>query len=387
MNLDYYLETIIDENSIAEVVREEKLYKNIEYKLLRKFFSLAHHEINRLLRYLNSRLKSHHYNAEESRQLLKWIKIVKDTIYKFEDSKTPIEINKDYLNVMEECTKFLLESGGSPIPLDFPKTDIIEYEPIFTISNSIEINYSEKKIQFPLKQIGEGSYAKVFKYKDKFYNKVFALKRANKDLTEKELTRFKKEFEIMTELKSPYVVEVYRYDNESNEYIMEYVDKTLYEFISKNNNTMDISKRISLANQVLYGFKYINSKGYLHRDISLTNILIQHYDGLDIIKICDFGLVKTRESTLTSFGTEFKGSLNDGALQLLGFGQYKLVHETYALTRLIFFILTGRTNLEGIKDENIRNFVNKGTHPDNKERYQDIEELELAFRKAVAKSS
>jgi serine/threonine protein kinase len=186
----------------------------------------------------------------------------------------------------------------------------------------------------------------------------------------------------MKELKSPYVIEVYCYDVEKNEYIMEYADKTLYDFIQKNNSTLNLQERLALANQVLRGFEYINSKGYLHRDISLTNILIQHYDGLDIIKISDFGLVKIRESTLTSFGTEFKGSLNDGALQVLGFDNYELVHETYALTRLIFFIMTGKTNLEGINDEKIKGFVNKGIHADHKERYQNIHELKLGFRKA-----
>lgn len=383
MNLDYYLKTVIDNNSIEEVIREGGLYEDIEESLLAEFFSLAHHEINRLLIYLNSRLKNRHYNASESRELIKWINIVEDTIYTFRNSETKIEINKDYLNVLNECKKFLLESGGSPIPEDFLKIKIIEYAPIFTISDNIEIIYSEKNMRASLKQIGEGSYAKVFKYKDDFYNKNFVLKRANNDLTVKELIRFKKEFDIMNKLNSPYVIEVYRYDDKLNEYIMEFADKTLYDFILKNNNKLEITERIFLVKQVLSGFKYINSKGYLHRDISLTNILVQHYDGLNIIKICDFGLVKTKESTLTSFGTEFKGSLNDGALEILGFEHYDLIHETYSLTRLIFFIMTGRTNLDGIKDDNIKEFVNNGIHADSKKRYQDIEELELAFYESV----
>lgn len=186
----------------------------------------------------------------------------------------------------------------------------------------------------------------------------------------------------MNLLKSPYVIEVYRYQDENNEYIMEYADQTIYDFISKNNGTIEQSERVSLVNQVLRGFEYVHSKGYLHRDISLTNVLVQEYDGLNIIKISDFGLVKTRKSTLTSFGTELKGSLNDSALDVLGFNNYGLVHETYALTRLIFFIMTGRTNLDGIKDKRINEFVTKGVHSDINQRYQNFEELKVAFRKA-----
>ena len=64
--------------------------------------------------------------------------------------------------------------------------------------------------------------------------------------------------------------------------------------------------------QIFKGFSYIHSKGYLHRDISFTNVLLQHYENdLTIVKISDFGLVKMKQSDLTSFGSEIKGSLND----------------------------------------------------------------------------
>ena len=108
------------------------------------------------------------------------------------NQKRPIEINESYFQALQACKEFLLESGGSPIPEDFEKVDIIEYGPIFSISSSLEIKNSEKVTKASLKLIGEGSYAKVFKYKDEFYNKYFVLKRANKDLVEKELIRFQK---------------------------------------------------------------------------------------------------------------------------------------------------------------------------------------------------
>ena len=380
LNLEYYLKKIIEENAISEVIREEGLYEDVTDIQLKSFFCLAHHEINRLLSYLNSRLKNGHYNAAESRQLIKWIDIIEKTIYAFNKTETPIEINDNYYQALQECKKFLLDSGGSPIPQEFSKVDIIEYEPIFRTVNSIEITHANNKERANLKLIGEGSYAKVFKYKDKFYNKNFVLKRAKKDLNEKELLRFKREFETMNSLKSPYVIEVYRFDDENHEYIMEYADKTIYDFISKNNGNLDKSERISLVNQVLRGFEYVNSKGYLHRDISLKNILVQQYDGLNVIKISDFGLVKIRESTLTSVGTEFKGSLNDPSLEVIGFDKYDIPHEIYALTRLIFFIMTGKTTLEDIKDIKIKEFVKTGVNPNIKTRFQNIDDLRFAFR-------
>ena len=64
-----------------------------------------------------------------------------------------------------------------------------------------------------------------------FYNKFFVLKRAKNDLNDKESERFKREFDVMNELKSPFVLEVHRYDEEKNEYYMEYADETLKKFI------------------------------------------------------------------------------------------------------------------------------------------------------------
>lgn len=79
--------------------------------------------------------------------------------------------------------------------------------------------------------IGSGSYASVHKYKDEYYNRWFAIKRANKDLTEEECQRFKAEFDTMQKLNSPYVVEVYNFDETNRQYVMEYVDKTLEAYI------------------------------------------------------------------------------------------------------------------------------------------------------------
>ncbi|CZQ82290.1 protein kinase family protein [Trichococcus collinsii] len=381
MNLKYYLNKVNEENAIDEYIREEELYEDIEDDSLRNFLALSHHELNRLLIYLNSRLSNGYYTAAESRELIHWIKLIEDSNDIFTKTGMDIRINPNYLAVLRDCKKFLQHSSGSAIPSDFNKVEIIEYEPIYSHVDTTEVKHKDNITKYPLKLIGEGSYAKVFKYKDDFYNKCFVVKKANKDLNEKEKDRFKREFEIMKALKSPYVIEVYQYNDSENEYTMECADETLHHFISTNNNKIKHSERVSLVNQILRGFEYIHSKGYLHRDISFTNILIQRYDDINIIKISDFGLVKTRESTLTSVGTEFKGSLNDGVLQVIGFDKYDFVHETYALTRLIFFIMTGKMNLEGMKEGRMRKFVEKGTHPDTSQRYQSIQELKASYRK------
>lgn len=246
--------------------------------------------------------------------------------------------------------------------------------------NSIII--SEQQISsYELKFIGEGSYAQVFKYKDTFYDHFFVLKRAKKDLNSKELHRFKREFEQMKVLKSPYIVEVYSYNETSNEYIMEYMDCTLDKYISENNGKLSFSQRKNIVFQVLRAFKYIHFKDILHRDICPKNVLVRLYDDIRVIKVADFGLVKIPDSDLTSVSTEYKGYFNDPELRLDGFNTYCIIHETYAITRLVYFIMTGRTNTEKIINPSLRKFVAHGLSADKSARFQDINELSAEFNK------
>ena len=61
--------------------------------------------------------------------------------------------------------------------------------------------------------------------------------------------------------------------------------------------------------------------------------------------------MKIPDSTLTSENTDLKGYFNDPALVIEGFSNYGIEHETYALTRLVSYILTGKINLDKVKDE------------------------------------
>lgn len=246
--------------------------------------------------------------------------------------------------------------------------------------HSIEVTSPVVQSAYELKLVGEGSYAQVFKYKDQYYKKFFVLKRAKKELNSKELSRFKREFEQMNNLQSPYIVEVFSYDESKNEYIMEYMDFTLDSYINKNNSTLSFAERKGLGYQILKAFSYIHSKGLLHRDISPKNVLLKKYEDVLVVKVSDFGLVRIPESHLTSVGTPFKGYFNDPSLILDGFESYNILHETYALTRLLFFVMTGRTNMEKIENASLRVFAEKGINPDKSRRFTSVDELKVAFR-------
>ncbi len=248
----------------------------------------------------------------------------------------------------------------------------------------IAIEHIPEIIYASMKLIGEGSYAKVFKFKDEFYQKTFCLKRAKKDLNEKELERFRLEFEQMQGLYSPHVVEVYFYNEDSNEYVMEYMDSTLEKHIKGHNSKISMEERKNIILQLIRGYQYIQSQSMFHRDVSFKNVLVKKYDDTNIYKISDFGLVKIPNSDLTCENSELKGCLNDPTLKVKGSSSYDMLDEIYALTLLFVYILTGKTNFASIKEKDLRTFMETGTDSNRTKRYQNLDELRTGVLTCIA---
>ncbi|ELC8341109.1 protein kinase [Clostridium perfringens] len=275
-------------------------------------------------------------------------------------------------------------SGGSQIPNDLKEIEIIDLGPVFFLNQKININNGKGAIRYKIKPIGEGSYADVFKYKDEYYNKHFVIKRAKSDLRKEEYERFILEFQEIKKLKSPYIIEVYNFDEDNRQYTMEYMDMTLEKYILENNNKLDIKDRVNIVGQILKAIDYIHSKNILHRDISTKNVLIKKYEDVVVVKLSDFGLVKLPESDLTRRGTEIKGYFNDHKnLEIVGFDNYNIKHEIYAITKLIYFVMTGKSRLERYDKTPFKNFIERGIADNLNERYENVTELKNALNETV----
>lgn len=386
MNIENYIESQYRELLSCSQINAEysDLYKSFRNQKLREILMTLHHDLVGLFRTMNERLPTGeheaHFWAEPSRDLIKRIEIIFSLVSSLKETPLAFQIDPYYLDLLTRCRDFLSSSGGSSLPPNMAKVELYYTLPIFLPLSSITISHKQQDFTFDLKLIGSGSYANVYKYKDTFYNRLFILKRAKKELTDKEVARFKREFDVMNDLSSPYILEVYCYNPDKNEYIMEYMDYTLDGYIAAHNSTLTIVQRKGIAQQILRAFDYLHSKGHLHRDISPKNILIKEYDDTLVVKLSDFGLVKIPDSTLTTVNTEFKGYFNDPSLVVEGFNTYGIVHETYALTRVIYFVMTGKTNTEKITNQNLRAFVEKGLNPDKIKRFQNIRDMISAFK-------
>lgn len=362
----------------------QELYKAVSNKKLRDIFSLLHYEFVTLFDIMNSRIQKNYryYIAEDCRNLIKIIDITLNLFNRLKETDLVFEIDENYYEYMLKCKDFLQQYRGSDIPSDMQPIELYETIPIFTMGKMIKITNVKTVFNAQKILLGEGSYAIVHKFTDPFYNITFAEKKLKSNRSDKEVARFKREYEYMKQLSSPYILEVYPYDDNNNSYIMEYVDSTLKDYINKNNQTLSFQDRYLLVLQVLKAIHYLHSKDILHRDISYSNILIKKYEDVIVVKISDFGLIKEENSSLTSTETEFKGSLNDPILRDNEFKNYNKQHEMYPLGAVIHFIMTGRENINLKKISNeLKAIIEKCREYPIENRYKNINELLNDFKK------
>ncbi|MFZ3267673.1 MAG: protein kinase family protein [Mycobacterium sp.] len=230
--------------------------------------------------------------------------------------------------------------------------------------------------------IGEGSYAKVFSFIDPDYGIKVAVKRAKKGLDERDLHRFKTEFDILKRLSFPYIVEVYQYDETRDEYKMEFCDETLRKYIAKRNHRLGFATRKRIALQFLYGINYIHGQNLFHRDISLQNVLVKVFGGgAVLVKLSDFGLAKDHTSDFTRTKTEMRGTIRDPLLA--SFKDYDVRNEVYSIGWVLSYIFTGRDSLAHGDDE-VGRIIQNCTANDVAQRYPDVRSVITDVERLVA---
>lgn len=346
-------------------------------------FAVLHEALNGHFEAINGRADTtKHYWAIPSRDFIELINDLKEDLYALKRGGVDIRLVAGYQRAVERCKPWLSPSGGSAVPDNFEHVKIVKYERVFS-ETSTSITLKEQPSSVELKMVGGGSYANVYAYVDPNYGIKFAVKRAKRGLDERDLARFRQEFDVMKALSFPYIVEVYQFDPVSNEYRMEFCDETLRDYISKRNGNLSFSTRKRVALQFLYGISYIHSEGYLHRDVSLQNVLMKVFgSGAVLVKLSDFGLVKDQASHFTRTQTEMRGTIRDP--QLHSFKDYGTVNEIYAIGWVLSYIFTGRDALSTGPGPGSY-IIRKCTASDYSERYStvlqviaDVERLEAA---------
>lgn len=346
-------------------------------------FAVLHDRFNRHFLDINDRAKSTgHYWAESSRALLALIEDSRRDLRELDLAGIKVELAETYELALEDAETWLSRSGGSPMPDDYKPLDVLRYEPVLTRANTT-VTLKKDATVIKRKMVGSGSYADVYSYVDPDYGVRFAVKRAKRGIDERDQHRFRQEFDVMKRLNFPYIVQVFQFDEERNEYKMEYCDQTLRDYIQVRNGDLAFGARKRIAQQFLYGLNYIHEKKLLHRDISLQNVLVKIYDkDAVVVKLSDFGLVKDQASDFTRTQTDMRGTIRDPTLH--DFKSYDLVNEMYAIGFVLSFIFSGRQALMPGNDGPAA-IVQKCSTNDTEQRYRNVREVLAAVDQLQAR--
>jgi len=135
------------------------------------------------------------------------------------------------------------------------------------------------------KLLGEGSWAKVYLAEWRQTTVVAKVLKNSFDAHAKELII--KEFENMTKMHHPNIVQLFGYVEEPFVIIMEYFQ---HGDLFENLNKLKLNQKIKIANDIIKGLIYIHERrpnSLIHRDIKPRNILLTNSYSA---KIADFGL-------------------------------------------------------------------------------------------------
>jgi len=149
--------------------------------------------------------------------------------------------------------------------------------------------------------LGEGAFGETYKAYSSLREKAVAIKFYKGDLVKYDLGA---EIRTAINLEHPNLIRYYYY------YQIDYVSHTEQASVMEFADGGDLSSLLKkplklellnlLAQDVLKGLAFLESKKVVHQDIKLENVLLQNKPGRQIAKIADFGLAKTLSADLFS---------------------------------------------------------------------------------------
>ena len=215
---------------------------------------------------------------------------------------------------------------------------------------SKEINLNDYET---IETIGKGTFSKVYKVKNKNGN-IYAMKvieKCGKTQSQDQLKQVRREIENLLKchsIKKSGVVFLIGYTETKEQFklIFEYCDTDLEKYIKENypNGIMPIDEIKLLFMELNDGFKNLQEKKIIHRDIKINNVLIKYRcnDKKDIIPLLgDFGISRenSNESPMTA---SISWALLSAPEILLNGNEYSFASDLWSIGVLLFKLAFGK---------------------------------------------
>jgi serine/threonine-protein kinase len=165
--------------------------------------------------------------------------------------------------------------------------------------------------------------------------------------------RFKREYETAAELRHPHVVSVHEFGStpEGSYFMtMEYLYGEELSTAIRRDGAQPMSRALQTLCQSALALDHAHSFGVVHRDLKPDNIFLCKREAGDDIRLLDFGSVKLQMETgpkLTAFGTTLGSPYYMSPEQAMGKSDVDQRTDVFAVTAILYEMLTGRVAFEG----------------------------------------
>ena len=220
----------------------------------------------------------------------------------------------------------------------------------------------EEEFQEVEKKIGEGVKSEVFKVIDNRTGEVMckkAIKEVSDDRAFKTLQDALKEIYVSQTVHHPCICDLLGYNTKERlpaigkeeektivALFFELLPYSVKEVASKNllSNTL----KVRIAVEVAFGMSHLHSRGMMHRDLKLENIMMNSvFDS----KIIDFGLVHASEMSATSTSlTNGIGTLAYMSPEMVNEEEYDNKTDVYSYGIILFALFTGSLPKQSMRD-------------------------------------
>lgn len=218
------------------------------------------------------------------------------------------------------------------------------------------------------RQIGKGSYGKVFLMRDTQTDELVVVKTIpvkNKD--QKGRISAQKEAKLLSMMQHPNIIKYYNsfFDTQGDFCIvLEYADgKDLQKYLETHKQLAE-KQVLQIFTQIILGLDYIHSQNVLHRDIKTANVFLFRKG---LVKLGDFGIareVSNEELAHTLIGTPYFM-----CPELLKGQRYGFPADIWAAGCVLFEIIAGKHAFTGKSREELFANIMSGQMPEMPTQY------------------
>ena len=214
---------------------------------------------------------------------------------------------------------------------------------------------------FPNKELGKGSFGKVYLAQDLRTNTLYAakteLKSSKKSILEIESNVIRY---VNQKLDMTPVIKNYWYgsDRKTNYLIIDLLGPTLETLLKRSGGHFTLKTTLMITEQMINRIKYYHDRNIIHRDIKPDNFLLEVSSPRRDFYLIDFGLSKKYRSSTTKQHIPYaEDRLHIGTARFMSVNAHSHKEQSrrddmYSIGYIIVYMLKGRLPWQGINERN-----------------------------------